>query len=281
MNEVQSFLLEGLGIRGAIVRLAETWQQIVAQHQYPTTVEQLLGESVAATVLMADGLKHRPKVSIQLQGDGPLRLLLIQCAPDFKVRGMAQWRSFAPGDALLGQGRLAVTVDTGQQNGLFQGIVPLVSNELEDCLEAYFKQSEQLPTRIILQATATGVAGMLLQAMPGQNENAADFERAATVARTVSQHQLQHEAADALLPRVFANYEIRLFKPRPVLHDCRCTPDHLAGIARMLGKSELTSILSEQGAVELTCEFCNRAFRYDADDVETILKGETPVAVLH
>lgn len=281
MNEVQSFLLEEHGIRGALVRLNETWKQITVQHRYPERVQSLLGESVAATVLLANGLKERPQVSIQLQGQGPLRLLLIQCAGDLKVRGMAKWRPFTRDDPLLGEGRLAVTLDTGKRNGLFQGIVPLVSTDLESCLESYFARSEQLPTRIILQAAADSVAGLMLQVLPGHEHDDAAFGQAVALARTMTREELMDEAAHVFLPRVFAGYEIRLFKPRPVLHDCRCTPEHLARVARLLGEKELTDILEDEGAVELTCEFCNRAFRYDATDVDAILRGEAPPALLH
>lgn len=281
VNEIRSFLLEDRGIRGALVRLNETWKQITVQHQYPERIQRLLGESVAATVLLASGLKDKPKVSIQLQGEGPLRLLLIQCAADLRVRGMAQWRPFSDDETLLGEGRLAVTLDTGKRNGLFQGIVPLVSAELTSCLESYFVRSEQLPTRMVLEATADSVAGLMLQTLPGQSHDSSDFEHAAALAKTVKQGELFEEPAQALLPRLFSDYLIRLFKPRPVLHDCRCTPEHLARVARLIGKDELGTILADEGAVELTCEFCNRAFRYDADDVDAILRGEAPPIVLH
>ena len=281
MNEVQSFLFEHHAIRGAVVRLSETWQQIVAQHQYPAPVQALLADSVAATVLLAKGLKDRPKVSLQLQGEGPLRLLVIQCSADFKVRGMAQWRPFAPGDPLLGEGRLSVHLDTGVRNGLFQGIVPLVSEHLDACLEAYFAQSEQLATRIVLAGDAANAAGLLVQAVPGRESDAETFAQVAALAKTVSSRELITTSAHELLPQLFADYTIRLFRPRAVLHDCRCTPEHLAGIARMLGADELHSLLDDQGKVELTCEFCNRSFRYDADDVAAILRGEAPGVAVH
>jgi molecular chaperone Hsp33 len=281
VNEVQAFLFEHHGIRGALVRLTETWLQIVAQHRYPAEVQALLADGVAATVLLANGLKDRPRVSLQLQGEGPLRLLVIQCSADFKVRGMAQWRPYASGEALLGAGRLSVHVDTGGRNGLFQGIVPLVSEHLDACLEAYFAQSEQLATRIVLAGTATSAAGLLVQALPGHEGDGATFADVAALAKTVSGNELTANHASELLPRLFPDYAIRLFRPRPVLHDCRCTPEHLAGIARMLGAEELHSLLDDQGKVELTCEFCNRAFRYDAEDVAAILRGEAPGLMLH
>jgi molecular chaperone Hsp33 len=281
MNEVQSFLLEEHGIRGALVRLGETWQQITALHRYPSEVERLLGESVAATVLLANALKDQPRVSLQLQGSGPLSLLLIQCAADLKVRGMAHWRPYERGDSLLGEGRLSVNLDTGSRHGVFQGIVPIVSPELNACLEAYFIQSEQLATRLVLAATGTRVGGLMLQALPGREDDRETFEHAASLAKTVSTSELIGTSAEMLLPRLFDSFAIRLYPPRPVLHDCRCTPEHLASIARMLGADELESLLADRGAVELTCEFCNRVFRYDDTDVRTILRGETPGAVLH
>lgn len=281
MNELQSFLFEDHEIRGALVRLSETWQQIIAQHSYPPDVRDLLGESVAATVLMASGLKVQPKVSLQLQGDGALRLLLVQCVGELRVRGMAHWRSHAQSETLLGNGRLAVNLDLGGPQAVFQGIVPLVGPRLEDCLEAYFAQSEQLATRLVLTAGAQSAAGLLVQALPSRDGSRDDFEAVAALARTIDPNELLAAEIGEWLPRAFPDYRIRLFEPRSVLHDCRCTPQHLAGVMRMLGEDELASILRDQGIVELTCEFCNRVFRYGDEDVDAILRGESPQLTLH
>ncbi len=281
MNEVQSFLLEGCGIRGALVRLEETWQQVVAQHNYAPDLQRLLGESVAATVLLASSLKARPRVSMQLQGDGALKLLLIQCSEELRVRAMAHAETRARGEALLGEGRLAVNIDTRGPNGVFQGIVPLVSPHLDACLEAYFVQSEQLPTRLILRGTDRRVAGILLQALPGREPTEEAFGEAAMLAQAVSTAELTESAAATLLTKLFDRYDVRLFDARPVLHDCRCTPAHLAGIVRLLGENELAGLLEDPGWVELTCEFCNRSFRYGDEEIDAILRGESPALQLH
>jgi molecular chaperone Hsp33 len=281
VNEVQSFVFDGLGIRGSLVRLEETWQRVIAQHRYPENVRRLLGESVAATVLLTTGLKGAPKVSLQLQGDGALKLLLIQCSSELRVRGMAQWRKTSKHHALLGEGRLAVYLETGEPGRRFQGIVPLVSTRIDACLEAYFRQSEQLPTRLVLKTTESRAAGLILQALPQYDPTDESFAATAALASTVSANELSELSATRLLPRLFDGYAIRLFEPRPVGHDCRCTPDRLAGVVRMLGPDELADLLGQTGHVELTCEFCNRAFRYDAADVDTILDGETPQTLLH
>jgi molecular chaperone Hsp33 len=275
MNEIQTFVLEDAGIRGALVRLEETWQQVVAAHEYPPPVRTLLGEGVAATLLLASGLKTTPSVALQLQGEGALKLLLIQCTDGQRVRGMASFRSSDATRPLLDGGRLVVNLDTGKASGLFQGIVPLTSERLDECLESYFAQSEQLATRLVLRSDERRVAGLLLQVLPGRGlaTRVAAFETAAACAATVSADELTGMPADELLPKLFAGQSIRLFTAKPVTHDCRCTPERLAGVVRMLGEEEVKTLLAEQGHVELKCEFCNRAFRYDDRQVDAIMRG--------
>jgi molecular chaperone Hsp33 len=287
INESQGFLLEDVNIRGALVRLGSTWRRIAALHRYPADLDELLGEGLAATVLLASGLKSQPSVSLQLQGAGRLRLLLAQCTGNLRVRGMAQLAIGASEDdapqPLLGEGRLVVNLDTGQPKGFFQGIVPLVSQSLERCLESYFEQSEQLATRLVLRNTGERVAGLLLQVLPGRDEGAAGaaFAAVAESAARVATADLVERPAEELLPALFTEHAIRLFSARGVAHDCRCTPERLAGVLRMLGRDELDSLLTDDGHVELNCEFCNRAFRYDEAAVNAALGGAAPNATMH
>jgi len=280
VNETQSFIFEHHGIRGGIVRLRETWLQTIAQHNYNEAVRELLGEAVAATVLLGAALKDQPKISLQLQSDGALRLLVVQCSGELRVRGMAQHDRERAASPLLSQGRLSVHIDTGKKHGHFQGIVPLVGDRISECLEAYFRQSEQLPTRMILFSDRERASGLVLQMLPGADSHT-EFETACALAATLQSSELEKADSRTLLTRLFSGYDIRVFRPREVTHDCRCTPAHLAGIARMLGEEELESILTERGNVELTCEFCNRAFCYSREQVSAILRGETPEAELH
>lgn len=281
MNEVQTFVFEDLAIRGALVRLEETWRQVLAQHHYPQELRRLLGEGIAATVLLATGLKGHPRISLQLQGDGRVKLLLVQCSAAFEVRGMAQLREAQANEALLGAGRLAVNLDTGENGQQFQGIVPLVGPDLRACLEAYFAQSEQLPTRLYLFSDDGRASGLLLQALPGAGEHADDFETVTALAATIRAVEIAEQPAADLLEQVFADYTLRLFRPQPVTHDCRCTPEYLARIVRMLGTAEIDDLLRERGHVELVCEFCNRAFRYDDAQIEAIFAGQAPSQPLH
>lgn len=283
MNEVSRFVFEHLQLRGAIVRLADTWRQVIARHTYPESVRALLGEAIAATVLMKAGLKGGTRVSMQLQGDGPVGLLVTQCSEDLKVRGMAQWRGQPGGDGqLLGAGRMAVTLDPGEGRERYQGIVPLEDQSLEGCLEAYFQQSEQLATRLILRtAGSESLSGLLLQTLPGAlADDQASFARVVAQADSISPDALRAAPTKTLLQAVFPGDVIRLFEPHPVVHDCRCTPAHLASVLRMLGAAEVESILAERGDVELTCEFCNRAFRYEAELARALL-DPTQAPTLH
>ena len=281
LNEVQTFVFEDLEIRGALVRLEETWQQVLAQHHYSEALRALLGEGVAATVLLATGLKRHPRISLQLQGDGRVKLLLVQCSSELEVRGMAQVRDGHEDEPLLGAGRLAVNLDTGESGQQFQGIVPLVGADLHTCLEAYFAQSEQLPTRLYLFSDDGRVSGLLLQVLPGAEEQTDEFETVTALAATISAVEMADKPAAALLEQVFAGYTLRLFQPQPVTHDCRCTPEYLARIVRMLGAAEVEDLLRERGDVELTCEFCNRAFRYDDAQIAEIFAGRAQAQPLH
>lgn len=280
MNEAQNFVFDDFGIRGGIVRLRETWMQTIAQHYYSDELRDLLGEAVAATVLLGSSLKDQPKISIQMQSEGALRLLVVQCSGDLRVRAMAQQSTERTDTQLLAEGRLSVHIDTGEENGFIQGIVPLTGTRISECLETYFLQSEQVPTRLILFSGAHEACGLVLQMLPGADSRE-QFDTACALAATLARRELSQTDSAALLRRLFLDYNIRLFAPRQVTHDCRCTPDHLAGIARMLGRDELESILRERGSVELTCEFCNRAFEYSHDEIGAILRGETPPANLH
>jgi molecular chaperone Hsp33 len=281
LNGVQSFVFESLSIRGAVVRLEETWQQVIAEHHYTGPIERLLGDGVAATILLASGLKGRPSVSLQLQGGGPVRLLLVQCSGTLKVRGLVQWREDAANEALLGEGRLAVNIDPGNHGPKYQGIVPLTGTTLDECLEAYFEQSEQLATHLYLRSHESGISGLMLQALPSAEEHVDVLETLDALASTVTAEELQSLDTPTLLQRLFAGFTLRLFGARAVTHDCRCTAEHLAGIVRMLGAAEVNDILSEQGQVELTCEFCNRSFRYGEADIAKILAGGVTEPPLH
>ena len=273
-DQLSTFVLEGGNVRGGFVSLHDTWRRILARHEYPGAIASLVGEASVASVLMASHLKGGTALSLQIVGEGPIRLLVVQCDGELKVRAMADWREPLPTGGLLVGGRLAVTLEPaiGER---YQGIVPIVGSGMAQSLDNYFQRSEQLATKLWLFANEQQAAGLILQAIPGNGSRAEatapSFE--AAVGQLPSLDEPVLSDPEGFIRRYFGVWDVRLHEPRPVQHDCRCTPQHLGNIVRMLGEVEVNSLLSEQGMVELTCEFCNRAFRYGPQDARAALQG--------
>jgi molecular chaperone Hsp33 len=293
-DEVRRFIVENRPVRGHWVRLDAAWRELCAHSDYPQPVRELLGQAVAASVLFAATLKFRGTLTLQLQGDGAINLLVAQCTHDFRLRAVAQFDeqrvdaiSAAPepptseGHAdtfrqLVGTtGRVAVTIEADERSMRYQGIVPLHGGSLADSLEAYFSSSEQLPTRLILAADDERGAGFLVQKVPGasnadQSELEETWKDAQRGIEKLSPADLLACPVEELLERGFAEHDLRLFRGARVQFECRCNQGRVSGLLRALGAEEVRDILQEQGSVTVTCEFCHRPYRFDAVDVETL-----------
>ncbi|MGQ0428653.1 MAG: Hsp33 family molecular chaperone HslO [Gammaproteobacteria bacterium] len=279
------FLFEQLPVRGHLVRLDASWRAAIEHHDYPRPVADALGEAMAASVLMAGALKFEGRLSLQLESPGPLRLLLAQCTHRHAIRGVARHDESAPAEAdalrLYGGGQLAVTIEQSGGGDRYQGVVPLAGAPLAESLEQYFGQSEQLPSRLVLAATPDRAAGLLLQRVAvGDEERQAEaddaWRRIALLAATLRPEELLGTPCRELLGRLFPEDDIRLFEGSPVYFQCSCSRERVAGILRTLGGDEVTSLLHERGDVEVRCEFCNRAWRFDAVDVAALFAPESP-----
>jgi molecular chaperone Hsp33 len=283
-------VLEHHPLRLFWARLGGAWRELRRLQPHPPAVDALLGEAVTASVLLAATLKFQGTLSLQLQGNGLVRLLVAQCTHDFCVRGVARLRegaalagaaAGASGDAamdfsaLVGNGRLTVSIEAEERAARYQGIVALEGDSLGACLTSYFASSEQLPTRIALSADAVHGAGVLLQKMPeaasyGEARGARsqqvwdDVERNLTALGPALLHARE---AEPLLQRVCGKHDGRVFSPTAVRFACRCSQPRVAALLRALGEEEVRDILAEQGAVTVTCEFCGRPYRFDAIDV--------------
>ncbi len=282
------FLFERLPVRGHLVRLDASWRAAIEHHEYPPSISAALGEAMAASVLMAGALKFEGRLSLQFEGPGPVRLMLAQCTHRHAIRGVArhdEWPAGEmPADGLFGGGQLAVTIEQQESGDRYQGVVPLVAAELSDCLEQYFERSEQLPSRMMLAATPDRTAGLLLQrvavgtAGPTANPAEADdaWRRIGLLAGTVSMRELLDLPCRELLGRLFPEDDIRLFEGTPVFFQCSCSRERVAGILQALGGEEVQALLRERGDVEVRCEFCNRAWRFDAVDVAGLFSAGAP-----
>jgi molecular chaperone Hsp33 len=284
---VRRFVLERLPIRGHSVRLERSWLELREHQDYPPAVQALLGEAIGAVVLLAATLKFDGTLTLQLQGKGLVNLLVAQCTHDFKLRGMA--RHDPIGDAagfrsLAGDGQIIVTVESTDRGSSYQGIVPITGDSLAESLEAYFVQSEQLPSRVLLAAAKGVVSGMLVQRMPGeggkQSVDPAALESAWMkvdhAMAAISGRELLDDDVENRLVKMFGDDAVRVFGGHAVKFECRCSRDRVANVLRSLGAEEVRSVIAEQGACTVTCEFCQKPYKFDAIDVEQLFTDAAP-----
>jgi molecular chaperone Hsp33 len=281
------FVFEGLPIRGHLVHLDASWRALIEHRKYPPAIRDTLGEAVAASLLLAATIKFEGALSLQLQGDGPVHLMLAQCTSGLGVRGLARYREPGPdgsgASAMFGAGNLTVTLEDEDRTQRYQGIVPVSGERLAESLQVYFENSEQLPTRLWLHADERGAAGMLLQRLPdADGPNVTDaWNRVQLLGDTLTPAELGQLAHFEILRRLFNEDDVRLFDPAPVYFRCRCSRERVAGMLRSLGEQETRSVLLERGDVEVSCDFCNKTYVFDVVDVEQLFApaGATAASV--
>ena len=279
-DSLQRFLFEGAPIRGEIAHLDATWRAVLERHDYPPVLRTMLGELMAAGALLAATLKFEGSIILQLQGTGPVQLMVVECTSEQTLRATAKWdetrdaeiQPDAALDALLGKsGRFVITLVPGEGKQTYQGIVEIDPAGVAASLEHYMEASEQLETRLWLAAGDERAAGLLLQKLPEREEPDEDsWNRATRLAETITAPELLGLPVRNLLHRLYHQEDIRLFEPRPVSFRCSCSGERVGAMLRMLGHAEVRSIIDERGAVEVTCEFCNRAYKYDRVDAEQL-----------
>ena len=292
-DTLRRFIFERFPVRGYIVHLDASWRALTEHHAYPAIVRDTLGEAAAATLLLSATIKFDGLLTLQLQGPGPMHLLVVQASHRHALRGVARWRGEVADsslEALTGGGRVTVTVENADLSSRYQGIVPLSGARLADCFEGYFARSEQLPTRLWLGANAERAAGLLLQRLPSgagaateemehlAGEGDEDWNRVLHLAATLRPEELLELPGSDVLRRLFHEEDVRLFEPDPVFFQCTCSRERVSGILRSLGASEVNGLLFERGNVEVRCEFCNRAWQYDAVDVASLFAEGDPLA---
>jgi molecular chaperone Hsp33 len=226
-------------------------------------------QSVVAC-LAPSTIKRSGGTLFQMQGQGPVSLLVAECSSEFGLRCTARWEGKlrpAPLQDLIGNGRCAITLGAGDGRALYQGIVPLESARLAAALESYMLRSEQLETRLWLFAGASSASGLLLQRVPEQHDTDADaFNRVTHLGATVTANELGSLAAPTLLRRLFPEDDVRLFGGRTLRFACTCTRERVSSMLQMLGRTEVEQVIAAKGKVDVTCEFCNRAYAFSAQE---------------
>jgi len=289
----KKYLAQDHSVRIQAVCLADTWRTGLAHQHYPSCVQQLLGELVAASVLLASNIKFDGSLVLQLQGDGPVALIVVECTADLTIRATASLREDqeVPADGSLqsllnanDQGRFIVVLDPSNRvPGMspYQGVVPLEGNSVADVLQAYMRNSEQLDTRLWLASDNSRCAGLLLQRLPdhggtsgSQAEAAETWARLTQLAATVKQSELLELDTDTLMHRLFWQETLVAFDPQAVRWHCPCTRERVADMLRSLGQDEIDDILKERGRVHITCNFCGKPYDFDAVDCAGLFVDE-------
>jgi molecular chaperone Hsp33 len=273
-DSLRRFLLERTTVRGEIVHLDATWRAVLERRSYPLPLEKLLGEMMAAAALLSATLKFEGALIMQMQGSGPVQLLVVEATSGHTLRATAKWEGELPeGDvkALLGNGRFVISIVPENGKQTYQGIVGMEGNSIAEVLEHYMAQSEQLETRLWLASDSRQAGGMLLQKMPAAPAEDPDaWNRATHLAATVKREELLSLPATEIIRRLYHEEDVRVFEPRPVAFRCSCSRERVASMLRMLGHDEVRSIIEERNSVEVDCEFCGRHYTFDAVDAEQV-----------
>jgi molecular chaperone Hsp33 len=277
-EQLTGFHLPEYGVRGAILSAGEGVPAMVARDGHPPDVQRLLGELLAAGPLMAANLKFRGRMGLQIQNSAELALLLVQTEDDLRTRGMARVRSDAGGAGDFAQltrnGVFAVTLEP-QSGQSYQAMVPLDSPSCAQALEAYFAQSEQLPTRFVLASDGERVAGLMLQRLPaGGLEADAGWAHVEALVNTLGGDELIAQPPAVILKRLFHAEDLELHPPRPVAIACSCSQAKVSRVLLSLGEDEVRDILAEQGAVTVHCDFCGQGYVYDGAQVQALFAAE-------
>ncbi|WP_025822704.1 Hsp33 family molecular chaperone HslO [Shewanella marina] len=275
-DNLYRYLFDNADVRGEIVQLEQSYQAILETHQYPVALQRLLGEMMAATSLLTATLKFSGDISVQLQGDGPVSVAVINGTDQQELRGVARWNGELADDAdlaqLFGKGYMIITL-TPTVGERYQGIVALDKANLALCLEEYFMQSEQLPTGIYLFANGKQAAGMLLQVLPSEDENNDMFDHLNQLTATIKAEELFELPAEDVLYRLYHQEEVRVFEPITVSFKCTCSRERSASAIRTVDQAEVEAIIAEDGHLEMGCEYCNNKYMFDAIDVAAIYAG--------
>lgn len=276
-NEMQVFLLEQSSVRGVHVRMDGAWAQVLERRDYPPGVRQWLGQALAAVTLMTATLKFDGKLSLQVQGDGDINLLVAQATADGGVRATAQYEreppiAATPKQAFGEKARLSLIISQAAGED-YQGVVELSGADLGESLAGYFRQSEQLLTHFWLASDGRRNAGLLLQRLPGE-DNPAGWERAEALGGTLFSEELMATDGPTLIKRLFHEEDIRLYDPRPVDFNCGCSRERCAAMVLGLGEEDARELLLESGGrIDVDCEFCGERYSFDEIDLNALLAG--------
>lgn len=273
-DTLRRFLFENTPIRGEIVCLEATWQSVLDRHDYPPALRKAMGELMAAAALLTATLKLNGSMILQIQGSGPVNLLVVECTNDFGIRATAKWNGDLVNMTLaemVGNGNFVITLAPKEGGQPYQGIVPLEGDSIAEILQNYMMRSEQLETRLWLAESDSRACGLLLQKLPEQADTDLDaWDRTTQLAGTITTHELTSLNTEEVIHRLFHQENVRLFAAQSARFECTCSKANVARMLKMLGSDEVHDIIQEQNRIEVHCEFCNARYEFDKVDAEAL-----------
>ena len=272
---IQRFLLENLDIRGAIVRLSDIWRTMQEDRDYSPAVANLLGEMTAVSTIIAGNLKQPGRLTFQIQGDGLVPLLVVDCTETLNIRGYAKTHTAVIPDqsfsTLIGNGRLQLSLDIAGLDQPYQSLVPLEGNSIASIFSHYLAQSEQQPAGLWLFSDTQVASALFIQKLPGADARDADgWSRIEQLAHTVRSEELATLPTETLLHRLFSEEDVRIYPARPVTHHWPADREKIISLLQGLGENEVRAILSEYGEVMIHDDLSNHRYTFDAAEIETI-----------
>ena len=278
-DSLQNFIIENADVRGEIVRLTESYKEILADN-YPDAIKKLLGETLLATVLLAGSLKFQGTLTLQFNGEGPIRILVASCNHELQVRGLAKYDEQAQQHEFataFNQGRLVITITPDNAVKPYQSIIAINGQSIAECLEYYFAQSEQLLTKFRLITDETRAAGMLIQQLPVKNLDIEKFTQLAVQIQgaALNEQALLNLSNIELLQQVYTDQDIRLFDSKAVEFKCSCNVEKMRNAIKVMGEKEAFSLLSTLRVLEVRCEYCNKTHEFDKLEVMSIFNPST------
>lgn len=303
-DTLQKFLVDNAAVRGELVEISDAWQQVLSRRDYPPAVKTLLGEMLAAAALLSANLKFNGMIVMQVHGDGPVKLLVVECDAELNVRATAKLAEGAQiaDDASLtelinaaGHGRFVITLDPkdklpGQQ--AYQGIVPLDGKDVATVIENYMLRSEQLDTKLWLAADGQVARGLLLQKLPteggiaaptakpeGEGEGETEtWNRLVMLGNTLRREELLSTDIATLMHRLFWEETIRVFDPQHPQFQCSCSRERVGNMLKMLGREEINDALSQMDKLGIDCDFCGLHYEFDAVDCAQLFATDVPLS---
>ena len=280
------FIFDDMPVRGLHVRLENVWKHIVGQKHYPPAIRRALGELLAAGALLSGNLKTDGTLIVQVQGQGRLKMLVVEATSDQTVRATARWDETADINNdesltdLLGDNRVFVLTLQPKDAEPWQGVVPFEGGSIAQMFINYTKRSEQLDTQIVLASSDDACCGLLVQRLPETEPDAASWEHVGTLVQTLTPEELTGLDAQHVLYRLFHETPPRVFDPENIEFACTCSRGKVSDMLLMLGGEEVGGVVAEQGSIQIDCDFCHAKYVFDETDVNALFGADVVNAVL-